>query len=221
MNYYILSNSTDEKIVGDIPQVRMGPEYNFDKSNSIRDISRYHFPEFEPDLSFFVTTPKAKLTDVITVSGLISAKGFLINEKVKNILDNHKLVSRKYYVAKVYHKNQSLPYYWWHVVSDLTHCIDYNQTTFMIKRLFKVEVDNFTIVSSEDLKKKKYEIGTLKNMVPNKLVLNNAFDKTLDLFIIGGFNDEIFISEKLKLELEQQKVSGIQVITAQFPIIVA
>lgn len=221
MNYYILSNSTDEKVVGDIPQVKMGHDYDFDKYNSVRNISRYNFPEFDPDLNFFVMTPKAKPTDVITVSGLISAKGFLINEKAKNILDKHKLVSHKYYVTKVYYKNQSFPYYWWHVVSDLTHCIDYNQTTFMIKRLFKVEVDNLTIDTGEDLKKKKHEIGTLKNMVPNTLVLNNAFDKTLDLFIIGGFNDEIFISEKMKLELEQQKISGVEIITPQFPIKVA
>jgi hypothetical protein len=221
MNYYILSNSTDEKVVGDIPQVKMAPDYDFDKHNSVRSISRDNFPEFNPDLNFFVMTPKAKLTDVITVSGLISAKGFLINEKVKNILDKHNLVSHKYYQAKLYYKNQAFTYYWWHVVSDLTPCIDYNQTSFIIKRLFKIEVDNLTIPNAEGLKKTRYEIGALKNLIPNTLVLHETFDKNLDLFIIGGFNDEIFVSEKLKIELEQQKISGIEISKPQFPIRVA
>lgn len=221
MNYYILSNSTDEKVVGDIPQVKMAPDYDFDKHHSVRHIPRDNFPDFNPDLNFFVITPKAKLTDVITVSGLISAKGFLINEKVKNILDRHNLISHKYYQAKLYYKNQALTYYWWHLVSDLTNCIDYNQTSFAIKRLFKIEVDNLSIPNAEGLKKTRHEIGALKNLIPNTLVLHDAFDKNLDLFIIGGFNDEIFVSEKLKLELEQQNISGIEISKPKFSIRVA
>jgi len=179
-------------------------------NNSVKKIAIDQFPDFEPDLNSFKTTPKTKLTDVITVTGLILANGFLVNEKVKQIFERFNLVPNKYFPATVNYKNKSYPYYWWQVVSDLTDCIDYQISSFKVKRLFKIETDSLRFKDAKELKDKKLEIGVVRSLIPSTLALNFSFDQSVDLFIIGGFNEDIFVSEKLKRELENQNISGIE-----------
>ena len=84
--YYKLRNAITRKQVG----------YQFQTTGYIDAYAHYgpnsrirlewdKFPDFVPDLRFELHK-KSKLTDVVSESN-ISARGFLINEKVKEIFD--------------------------------------------------------------------------------------------------------------------------------------
>ena len=128
MKYYTIENSIIKKEVGfqfqtsgfiDVesaqgPNSRVNMEY--DKN-----------PSFIPDLRFELHE-KSKLTDVVDASN-ISARGFLMNTKTKNILEQCRLFGYKFYDASVLdHDGIVNPYFWMHIISNY-YC-PLNNTTY-------------------------------------------------------------------------------------------
>lgn len=75
--------STKKKLLGDYPQVaKMNSEFNF--------ADYYLIPE-NYNVPYFIASKKAKLTDFIFCINVYSGSSFIVNEKVKNLLDGFKL----------------------------------------------------------------------------------------------------------------------------------
>ena len=104
MQWYSISPSTNEKIIGTFPQTDgMGPGYNLRGANSVWNLPNLRKPDFEPDFDCFRLDKKAKLTDVISTA-IINACGFIVSDKLKNIFDEFKLPPHIYYPVKILHK---------------------------------------------------------------------------------------------------------------------
>ncbi len=125
MNYYYLRNSL--KDAGSAPmQIKdMSNGYDFGAANSLRKLTFFTKPAFIPNLQYFVLAHKAKVTDFIQKS-FISAYGFLISQKAKNIMVNFNLPQHIYFVAGVmYHKKMLGDYYWLHLLEEDTHLLPF------------------------------------------------------------------------------------------------
>ncbi|PQJ15340.1 imm11 family protein [Aureicoccus marinus] len=136
--------------------------------------------------------------------------GIIIDKKLKEIIEQHKLPPHHFYPIKVYHKKTQLQYYWLHwIVNDFWDIIDYENT--LVKRYSIINPANFDIeplVSKQNLEAflKKEEIGF--EFGYEKLVFRPDFD--YDIYETQGADWNNLISEKLKDAMEEQGMTGFE-----------
>jgi len=220
MNYHKLSTSTDESIVGKVTQTEgMGGLYDLRKSTSVWKIPSLEPMSFEPDLDYFNLEKKAKLTDVIS-TGLITAPGFILNEKVRSIFDQYKLPKHRYYPAKVVLKGVKHDYFWFHIEENivLDNVIDFGRSEFELRHSLRFlgEPSKLSLHSMDDLAKVWKEYAGIQDVYPLQLVLRNDL-KDYDMLAFRSFRDRIVINEPLKNQLEHDQVSGFEFMPS-FPI---
>lgn len=212
--YYIFKPAVDSPETGSVfPQVqKMSPGYDYKSANSVHALSRVQgIPDFEPNLDYFIVQSKAKLSDLLSVS--VVRGGFLVSKKFKEVLEGSKLVNHKFYPAKVSYKKQIYDYYWMHVISDFTDIVDYNNSSFFIYHNYAHNLGEIAIGSKEDLLEKRKKIkadnpGKTVTIWANKITLNNTFDKSLDLFEVGTFDANTYISLSLKNAIDNNNITG-------------
>ena len=216
MKYYILENAVSRKQVGFMIQTDgFIEDYDIDGPNSRIHLTYDEFPNFVPDLRFELH-PKSKLTDVVQASN-ISAKGFLINEKVKSIFEQCLLPEHRYYEATILnHDGEILPFYWLHIISNDYNIIDFNESEFrMTDDPLKGEnTKNFELIkilNEEDFCNKNHLLfNDNKFVVADILKLHDT--KRYDMLYFSNIDVcSVFISEKLANMLKKAKVTGIDI----------
>jgi hypothetical protein len=199
----------------EFPQVqKMAPGYNYKASNSVYALSKAveKLPDFTPNLDHFVAHGKAKLTDLLSVAS--ANGGFLISNRLKILLEKFNVAQHRFYPAKVSHKKELYEYYWMHMISDLTNLVDYPNSTFFIYYNYSHNLGYIPIDSMEDFKQQKEKV---KKDNPDKAItiwaekikLNADSYTSLDLFGIGCFNANYYISERLKTAISTAGTSRI------------
>jgi len=216
MEFYNLNNAVTRKKVGRYMQTKGFVEgYDQYGPNSMWKLNDEEFPNFVPDLRFDLEKT-AKLTDVVSASN-ISARGFLINEKVKNIFESCKLPDHRYYDATINAKGEIHKYYWLHLLCNDLSLIDFPNSSFYLSSFF----DNqgyVPVLSVDDYFSKKKEKRELKGddflfIFADKIKLLPTDDK-FDLIVfpyIFSLRLRYLISSELKEKLEKEKVTGIDI----------
>lgn len=210
MTFYSIKPASDTPETGPVfPQIEgMRPGYDFKKPNSIHNLNFNGLPDFQPDLDYFILDKKAKLTDVL--SSMISGFGFLISEKMKNILEQFRLPEHGFYPASIAVDNTKLNNYFWFLpIYKLSDHVDYAKTTLYSKDTFN-NVEKLDVNSAEDVVRLRPKIGYTKKIVSEKIYFKNGFKLNLDLFMIGVFNFSIYLTEDLKSVLINEKITGIE-----------
>lgn len=208
MNYYTLSNSNENDIGSQYPQIqKMGGTMHRDAPDSIYNIPSGKFPNFKPNLDFLVLHPKAKLTDFI--SAVQISNGFIVSGKVKNILSKFNIIDHNFYSATIKH-NGSLytDYFWFCPVGNVNNFIDYAKTEFYIIDSFG-EKENVQINSYEELMGLFEKTSSLKKIRTTKIKYLKI--NVLDLFYLHSPDRRTFISESLNSEFIKQKITGITI----------
>lgn len=202
--HYKLQHQIDANIVGkDFPQVECLTQAY------AHSLDAWTFPNFAPKLIFNLAK-RAKLTDVL-LNAAISANGLLINEKVKNLLSNFKLLNHKFYEVTIFNKNESLKYYWLHICEPkIINSVDYQKSIFYrTQYTFREEIIKLTSYQEyEDLKSKDEDAAFGVEL--DEIFLTNAFNSNLDLFTFLPFDNNLYISETLKEAFENDNVTGIE-----------
>jgi len=215
MSYYIIEPACNTIETGSqYPQVQeMGPDYDYKAGNSVHALSKHvnNFPDFVPNLDYFVVKGKAKLTDLLSVAPVNG--GILISSRFKELLENFNLVSHRFYFSKVFHKRVFYEYYWMHIVSNLTDFVDYPASIFFTYFNYTHNLGYTTVSSKEDYLFQKNELkknnpGKSITIWAEKIKLNERFDKSLDFFEINSFDSHIYISEQVKAAIISKNLSG-------------
>ncbi|MDO6433266.1 hypothetical protein Q4E93_21830 [Flavitalea sp. BT771] len=215
MSYYIIEPACNTIETGSqYPQVQeMGPDYDYKAGNSVYALSRcvYNFPDFVPNLDYFVVKGKAKLTDLLSVAPING--GLLISSRFKELLENFSLVSHRFYPSKVSYKRTFYEYYWMHIISNLTDLVDYPASTFFTYFNYTHNLGYTAVSSKEDYLFQKSEIkknnpGKSITLWAEKIKLSDHFDKSLDLFEISSFDSNFYISEQLKAAIISINLTG-------------
>jgi hypothetical protein len=221
MSYYIFKPAVNTSETGSAyPQIqKMVDGYNYKAPNSVHALSREveKLPTYEPNLDYFVVHNRAKLSDILSVAPI--SGGFIISEKLKNILVNFNLPKHKFYPAKLQYKEKYYNYYWMHIICNLTENVDYQKSIFFVYYNFSKNMGYIDISSKNELIQKEQNLkmqnpGKLVVIWAEKISLNQSFDRTLDLFKIGTFDSNYYVSQSLQQVILKEKVSGCSLILA-------
>jgi hypothetical protein len=203
--YYTIKNNLEDKVIGYVSE-----QASCITIFTAQQISAWKLYGNVVPTQKFELKKRAKLTD--TLWSLSVHNGFLINEKVKNIIENHNIMRHQYFDTKVYDKNdKEYQYYWLHLSEpDLTKTIDFPKSLFCRKEL---------LTRKEDIKLNSYEeyenickqLDIISSVDVDKIALSDRFDKSLDMFYFLPLDNKIYISEKLKTALENANVAGFEI----------
>ena len=207
-NYYIISNAAGTKETGmEYPQVKsMTKGYNLNAPNSVWALHeiRNQKPGFKPNLDSFVLYKKAGLTDTIS-AGYISGRGLLISGQFKKIIQQFNLTGNIFFPAGVIKDKIKHNYFWMHLVDS-----DYRKNVVFPKTRFsnwpKLKLKDYRDYLRFD--KEEDEFGQLR---ANFVTLNKKFDRTLDLFMISAFDQNLYASEKLIDAIKKNKITGLEI----------
>jgi hypothetical protein len=213
MQYFSIKTSPEKKIIGtEYPQIQtMDGTVNRKAPNSLYNVNSDAFPNFVPNLNYFLLHKNAKLSDVL--SAAMISYGFILNDKVKSILQQHKLPPHEFYPATVNHNGRFYNnYFWFFYISDVLDFIDYDKTRFFVCDMVDNKIEDCKIIHSADL------LRNLKEILPDDRKINSDlvfFKKTLieryDLFKITFGDYRSYISERLYDNLKNNNITGFNI----------
>lgn len=215
MNYYVVKDSLDEKIVGkDFPQAyKFIKGYNPDAPNALFSLYTFResFPNYIPELDGIMLAGSAKLTDF--VSNSFSSDLFIISEGVKEVLEKFHLCPHQFYPLGLYKRKVKYDYYLLYIVSNYIDYVDFPKTTFIEYNLVSGKMfGDISVNSKDELFRKREEIeereGISQTVWGNRIEMNDLFDKELDFFSITTIDGELYISERLKNVIEAEGLAG-------------
>lgn len=210
-----IKNSIEKRNIGSkFPQIsNMKPGYDYISKNSVHSLSKCttNLPDFTPDLDYFILPRASKLTDTLSVS--VTNGGFLVSNRLKNLLNECILPMHAFYEAKVFYKHEIYNYYWIHLICNLTEYIDFEKSTFFIYVDYSKNLGYLQLASLNDYYN---SVNSLKEKNPNKSVtvwseslkFLPSFKLSFDLFKIGTFDSNYYVSEKLLSLLKTNNITG-------------
>lgn len=132
MKYFIMEESSNEKIVGsNFPQVyKFIKGYDEEASNALFSLYKYRdtFPDYVPNLDGVKLAGYAKLTDFI--SNGFSGDLKIVSTKAKIILEKHNLCPSRFYPLGLYKRKMKYDYFLFKFISDYSDFVDYEKTSF-------------------------------------------------------------------------------------------
>ena len=209
--FYIISEAAGTKETGIVyPQVKsMSKGYDLNASNSVWALHevRNEKPKFKPNLDAFVLSKKAKLSDTISAA-FIGGRGLLVSEKFKILLQNFKLTKHIFFPAFVIKDEERHKYYWLHLIdSDYRSYVVFPKTKFSNEPLLLLkDYDDYALFEKE-----KDKFGLLRT---GFVTMNKAFDKTMDLFMVSGFDQNLYASQKLVEKIKEENITGLEILDA-------
>jgi hypothetical protein len=201
--YYTFDNRTDKEVGSVFPQVSCLSQMDAHR------LSSDEFPSFTPTL-IFELVKKAKVTDVLSQAA-ISAVGFIINHKFKEITESLNQKNLKTYPATVEAKNKRENYFWLHIKSlDISDVIDYDSSTFFYTK-YELKQDNIKINSYNHYKSLSKENGIMWGVGMDKIKLSDKFNQSLELFHLSPFDRTVYMSERIRDMILDKNITGIEV----------
>lgn len=171
-------------------------------------------PFFSLNIDFLETSPKAKLTDFLSVTGLL--RGFIISDKVKNILERHSLPNCKFYNVVVHQPVKGTKYiikfnYWWFYFNLETgiNNVDFDKSEFDYEQhiFFSGQSIQLNKISSfQDYEKIAFDSGL--SLKASKLVFKSSFDKELDIWGIRFLSLKNYMSSRILKQFNIEKITG-------------
>lgn len=203
MQYYILDTPAQSKETGNVyPQVAF---------NNVKEAFKFRhncYPEDEPVLS--ATLEKgAKLTDVLSQAS-IAGHGLLINEKVKSILADFKIMNHRFYNCPVKdHNGQIHQYFWMALVQpDIINWIDFEKSSFYTTKV-GFRKDDILLTSHKDYIQKKENLPSINWWIEAESIKINTVIE-YELFIFPYLLRGILLSEKLRHVFIESNIKGVK-----------
>lgn len=202
--------------MGKIPQIKEFI-YHCDVDSNPKSIDKFIFEkiEIEPILSNVALYANAKQTDFINTYGHVGfGFGNLISDKFKHLLEKFNCYGFQFFKTYIVQKNEKVETYWQTNVYDFPYkFINFKKTSFLLK-----DRDvNRNVISEIIYFKDVEEFKVFANQVryPKWIFFKDIVfsqDMNLDFFSLRyteGTQNGI-ISERLKNELEKNKITGIE-----------
>ncbi len=217
MKYFAIEHSMNRKIVGKIPHTK-AILHNCHVWDEPKFIDRMFFQKIEgiPILSNAVLFPKAKTTDFINTYGVIGFTGsMLISDKLKYIFEKFNLFGLQFFSTFIIQNNAKIEGYWQtHISEQAYELLDFENINFTYKKrqdgkVFYEEI--YHIKSLEDFLKCKENSEWPIELYFLNLILKE--DEIFDFFLIPHYINGMgqgAISERLKVEIEKQGITGIE-----------
>ena len=206
MKYFVLTNSIDPEVCGKYPQTDHD-DYYFDRLDptNLKELRLNNFLNHEKYFKRFLSK-EAKLTDLLDRCSV--SWGLVISAKFKEMLGDFNLPKHRFYPIDVIKDQCAYQYYWFHFYVDMFDHIDLDISTFEV-----FSNSDFRIIDERPITSEAYIRGIQQSLSfeygirLKKVYLKPAFPK-YDLWQNNIYGLATVISEKLKLDLEKNSISG-------------
>lgn len=161
-------------------------------------------PDFDVELQCVNLKQFAKITDFMRVAPVLINCPFLVSEKAKKVFNKFKIEKYCFYDARVYTRDGTLLQYFLLYIANLEYSvINFTKSVIFSGLIFKSD----NILNINSLKEyESYVANTNANMRFAKYVLNDKFDKSLDMFSLGN---KLYVSENMCEEISRLNLTGI------------
>ena len=216
MRYFGIEYSLNEDIVGEIPQIK-----EVIHSCHIEDephfIDKFPFEKIEinPILSNVVLNTKSNRTDAIKINSIgFSFGSLVISDRFKKILEQFNCYCVQFFPTYILHENEECMSYWQtHIYKIPYEYIDFKNTDILIKE----RDTNGKSIQKYLNRTSKEEFLQMTKFIkyPKMIYLKNisfSNQMNLDFFYLRYTegNNYGIVSERLKIELEKQGITGIE-----------
>ncbi|MCD8439772.1 hypothetical protein [Tenacibaculum finnmarkense] len=219
MKYYrIKRDLTNMKIVGTFPQIETAI-YDCDPFEDENFIDNLGFKriKIKPKLAIGKLHKKAKLTDFLSVVPMGFSNKLLVSTKLKDILISKNNTNVQVFNNPILVDNLTNTDYWLvNPVKLSNNIIDFQKSDIFLKSgiFLDDKIKKLKIITLEEYiieEKKIEEMGGFPfNLFFEKIRIDDNTEESFFVLnnVYGGYG--YYISEKLKNEIENQKLTGIQ-----------
>ncbi|MGB4771931.1 MAG: hypothetical protein WBP58_10750 [Chitinophagaceae bacterium] len=194
----------------------MGGNYNLHGPNSVWNILDYSEINFIPNLNYFIIDKSAILTDFVSTA-LIASAGFLVNNRVRKLLDSYSIKNHVYYDATIKFKNSLLNNYsWLHFTSSDDDLIDFEKSSFILTEplpFFRTQVIEICEKSKSEIFEIRKREHTLA-LFPNQLVFTS--NSKQDFYSFSFLRQKHYITENIFSSIMTEEISGVDIYRHNF-----
>ncbi|MBO0591282.1 hypothetical protein I2486_07655 [Cellulophaga sp. E16_2] len=210
MKYYNIGLSDNISVIGCYPQTERTKknEYHINSYNSELKVANYEFPEFTPKYGIDLCK-NAIATDILDRATLDF--GLVVNERVKNILENYILPPHRFYPINVFGQSK-YDYYWFHYITPFNSIINIENCEIEVFDKYDfiiIEILRFNNLSELQSFSKEMIFDPNNDIRYKSIQLKSTFPK-YDLFEITGAQYFTLISAKLKERLDIENITGLE-----------
>lgn len=204
--YSIKPANNTEETGPDFPQLMVIDEYDFKAKDSVHNISFNTFPDFNPDLRFNLSW-NAKSSSILSQAAIASF-GFITSKELIDLFQKFSLPEYKTFKTTINHEGNPISNYYWLQFLDTTSkdLLNWHRSKFIIKK-FSKNLGPITLNSYDDYIQKSIDLGSLKKIKIESLVLNSR--PLHDVFYFP-MTAKIYISRKMYSELVSSELTGIK-----------
>ncbi len=206
--YYLINADHNLKVIGNYPQVSLNKGYN-PNNNGHWKVPHNSFPNFNPNLELTLHE-KAFDTDYLHFSDL--KNGFIVSDKLREILSSFTLPNHKFYPINVFYNKKRLNYYWfYYTLKDFWNVLDLeNSYAELINadNVFSIE-KKIAILSKQQILDKQIKYKFPYNLRTGKITLQKGTPK-YDFYQIQCLGYQKVFSERLINCLNDEKVTGFE-----------
>ncbi len=216
MKYYRIRHTLNTRLLGHYPQVK-DIKHNCNVLDEPRFIEhvKYEKINFKPIVSNPILYSKSKKTDLIESLGIGFSLKLLVSSKLKNLLGKDTQGGFQYFQCSIFHKDIEHMNYWilnpYEVNQEF---IDFEKSEIQLRSRKPeggTKLTSLSIASLEDFNR-NVEFHKSNNSLISivKIVLGETINK--DFFALRNVEGGLgyFVSEKLKMEIEDADCSGIE-----------
>lgn len=210
--YFIMSNSTETKVIGN-----KFPQTEYIDLKIAHSLSFHSLPNQNVTFDKIEIYKSSKLTDLISTMAF-SAHAFILSEKATEIFKTFNLGEHRIYKAFVYHKGNKYNYFVLHFLNDLKNELDYHNSTFQISDILGRHICDLEIKDKEDYESKKEliksgdypEVEKWSSIKLKKGIFKDT-NNINDIFTLECSSIDKFISSGLKQAIIDNNLTGFQI----------
>lgn len=219
-NFWKLNNSSDLSQIGQAyPQIQSSEGGWWDVMDSLSVYGQIKYgksPDINPPFGILILEDSAERTDFLSAAQF-SHHGFVISKKAKLIFEKYKLGTHWFFPVKVRHRNRVFEYYLFHTNNSQLELFNFSKSEFGCKPLLKGK-SSMERIKVKDIKsflsQKRYYQKNRKgywSCNPTSLYFNFGKYDSFDIIADRDINIHFYISDRLKKELIQKNITGIEI----------
>lgn len=213
---YILNTAICNAQNNELPvQVaHMGEGYRWDDPDSVTKIFEHLPLSVKPNMRAFHLDPLTNLTDVVS-QGYIITMGLLVSETFCNALEGCVVQAHERYPADVVYHEQKFKYFWLHVIEELEDRIDYQRSTFAVRKPGGAH-EPVTVTSAAELRQLRLDLVNTINggRIIHKNVAFLPGTLHYDLCCVHLGNYQFLVSDRLTERLIELRLTGFELVPA-------
>jgi len=204
-DYLNLTNSTEiSETGGAYPQIEgLVKGYDYDAKSSILNITDLETDNsYNPNIQDFIIRKSSKLTDFLS----FNSDFFIVSEKAIKLMRNYSLPPNRQFECIVRQGDKKYPYVVLYFFKDKYDFTDYTKSKFTLRFFEKKEKWATIFKTKENFEK---ELNQAYQRFTNLIYYNSKSNLNFDIFKVNKYQNDFFVSEKLRQIFISNKVTGV------------